>query len=264
MGRIKKSSERAFGPQRALTVKSRMLTLLREELGLGRQPKVARLLVDELFDVIDECYRSASAIAPGQVMLLVPKIGTGPRREHTMAQIPLVPVCVTLVCYEDIELLAAGKLPAEMRVRKLCRMAREAYEQGGTLSTVQLAVLTGIALPVVKRTLKEHREKTGEFVPQRGIVEDMGSCVSHKALIVRLYLQGFSVTEIARKTLHAPSSIERYIGRFNQIKELVQYMGNDRHPEIIGRIVRCGPRLVKAYLALLDEHEKQAKKRVTK
>ena len=121
------------------------------------------------------------------------------------------------------------------------------------MSTVQLAVLTGIALPVVKKTLKEHRDKTGEFVPQRGLVEDMGSAVTHKALIVRLYLQGCSITEIARKTNHAPSSIERYIGRFNQIKELLQYMGNDPDPHIIGRIVRCGPRLVKAYLALLAE-----------
>lgn len=261
MGRIKGAAEKTFSPQLALTVKNRMLTLLREELGLGRQPKVARLLVDELFAIVDECYRAAGAIRPGQVVLLAPQVGTGPRREQTMEQIPLVPVCVTLVCHEDIELLAAGKLPAEMRVRKLCRMAQEAYEQGGTLSTVQLAVLTGIALPVVKRELQNHREQTGEFIPQRGIVEDMGPAVTHKALIVRLHLQGFSITEIARKTNHAPSSIERYIGRFNQIKELLQYMGNDPDPHIIGRIVRCGPRLVKAYLVLIAEEKKRMTKK---
>jgi len=258
MGCKKRNAERVFGPQLALTVKNRIQIFLCEALGLVRQPKVIKLLVDELFEVIDDCYRSHKAVKPGQVVLLVPKIGSGPRQHQTMAETPLVSVCVTLFNQEDIEWIAAGKPSTERRIKKMCRIVEEAYEQGGTLSTAQVAVLTGVAWSVVKRVLKKHRDQSDDILPLRGIVEDMGSAVSHKAMIIRLYLKGMSVTEIARKTDHAPSSIERYITRFNQIRELIRHMADEPNPFLISRIVQCSQRLVSAYLALLPDEEKHA------
>jgi hypothetical protein len=250
-------NERAFGCQKTLTVKHRMLSIIRDELGLGRQPRIAKLLVDELFEVVDECYQSSQAVSPGQVVLLVPRKGMGSRYHQTLDQIPIVRVCVTLVCQEDIELLAAGRPPSEVRIAKLKRMINEAYDQGGTVTITQLAALTGMVYANVSRLLKEHRERTGELLPIRGVVEDIGGAVTHKVSIIKLYLQGLSTSKIARKTNHSPHSVERYITRFNQIRELLPYMGNDTDPQIIGRIIRCGPRLVRAYLDLIPEDEKK-------
>ena len=36
--------QKVYGPERARTLRSRLFVLLRDELGMGRQPKVARLL----------------------------------------------------------------------------------------------------------------------------------------------------------------------------------------------------------------------------
>lgn len=257
MSMTRRWQERAFGCQKALTVKNRMLSIIRDELGLGQQPRVAKLLVDELFEAVDECYLSSRAVSPGQVVLLVPRKGTNPRFYQTLDQIPLVRVCVTLVCQEDIELLAAGRPPSEVRITKLKRMIHEAYDQGGTVTITQLAALTGMVYTTVSRLLRQYREKTGELLPIRGVVEDIGGAVTHKVSIVKLYLQGLSISEIARKTNHSPHSVERYITRFNQIRELLPYMDNDTDPQIIGRIIRCGPRLVRAYLELIPEDEKK-------
>ena len=70
--------EQTFAPQRAMTLKSRLYVLLRDELGLGRQPKVARLLVDEILTVVESTLVEVNRLSPGQVLVLAPKLGQGP------------------------------------------------------------------------------------------------------------------------------------------------------------------------------------------
>jgi hypothetical protein len=48
--------------------------------------------------------------------------------------------------------------------------------------------------------------KPGEVLPIRGYVADMGACPTHKAAIIRLYLEGLSTPEIAARSLHTKHS----------------------------------------------------------
>lgn len=244
--------EATYGPQRALSLKSRIYVLLCEELGLGRQPKVARLLVDEILAVVESTLVATDHLQPGQVHLLAPEVGQGPSwRLRRLEEKKLKAVRLTLIADEDIEQLVTGERLHRVRRQRLARLVREAYEQGATLSSSQLAMMTGISAARVSSQLAEHMRETGETLPTRGIVEDCSPAISHKAEIVARHLDGESTSEIARATNHTPRSVERYVHRFEQVRELVGYLDKEPDPAVIARILGCSDHLVAAYLDLL-------------
>lgn len=254
--------EATYGPQRALSLKSRLYVLLCEELGLGRQPKVARLLVEEIVAVVESTLVMADHLQAGQLLLLAPEVGQGPSwRLRRLEEKKLKTVRLTLVASEDIDRLVAGEPLHRVRRQRLARLVREAYEQGATLSSSQLAMVTGISAARVSSQLAEHMAEMGETLPTRGIVEDCSPAISHKAEIVARHLKGEPTSEIARATNHTPRSVERYVQRFEQVRELVSYLDKDPSPTVIARILGCSEHLVAAYLDLLPaEPEEPAAK----
>ena len=248
--------ERVYGPERARTLKSRLFVLLRDELGLGRQPKVARLLVDEIVAVVETTLVDAAVLRPGQAVVLCPELGQGPSWTwRKLEDKRMKTVHLTLVTSEDIERLATGKPLSEVRKQRMARLAKEAYEQGATVTSCQLGVLTGISPARVNTQLRAYTEETGELLPLRGIIEDCSPAISHKTMIIARHLTGESTSEIARATQHTPRSVERYIARFEQVRELVRYLDRAPDPKVVARILGCSERLVRAYLALLPPDE---------
>jgi DNA-binding CsgD family transcriptional regulator len=251
-----------FGPQRALSLKSRLFVLLRDELGLGRQPKVAHLLVDEILAVIEDTFVGVDQLEPGQVLLLAPEIGQGPSwRLRKLEDKKLKALRLTLVADEDLDRLVAGERHVVVRLERMVRLIHQAYEQGATLTSAQLALLTGISPGRVSAQLRAYCRATGKTLPTRGVIEDCSPAITHKAEIVARHLAGESTAEIARATHHTPRSVERYLRRFEQVRELVGYLDRDPEPESIARILGCSERLVRTYLELLPGDEGRRRKR---
>lgn len=249
--------EYAYGVERQRTLKSRLFVLLRDELGMGRQPKVARLLVDEIVAVVESTLVDAAVLRPGQLLLLAPEVGQGPSYLHrTMAEKKMKAVVLDLVADEDVDRLVAGHKHNRVREGRMLRLVRQAFDQGATLTSCQLAIMTGVSPTQVNKQLRRHCEQTGEVLPLRGIVEDCSPAISHKAIIIARHLGGNSTAEIARATNHTPQSVERYIQRFEQVRELVRYSRQPPHPAAIARILCCSERLVRAYLELLPAEER--------
>lgn len=257
MGRTMTSwKEQVYGPERSRTLKSRLFVLLRDELGLGRQPKVARLLVDEIVAVVEATLVDADLVRPGQLVALCPEVGQGPSWSwRRLEDKKLKTVTLTLIDEDDIERLAAGEPLRTVRIQRLARLTRQAYEQGATLTGCQLAVMTGISPSWVNAQLRAYMEQTGQVLPLRGIIEDCSPAISHKAMIITRHLAGESTAEIARGTDHTPRSVERYIGRFEQVRELVRYLDKAPDPPVIARILSCSERLVRTYLELIPDKE---------
>lgn len=257
MGRTKKLwQEEVYGPERSRTLKSRLFVLLRDELGLGRQPKVARLLVDEIVGVVEATLVDARVVGPGQVVVLCPEVGQGPSwRWSKLEDKKLKTVHLTLIDQQEIDRLAAGEPLQTVRRQRLVRLTREAYQQGATLTSCQLAVMTGISPSQASSQLRAYMKETGEVLPMRGIVEDCSPAITHKAMIIARHLEGETTSEIARATDHTPRSVERYIARFEQVRELVGYLDRAPDPGVIARILGCSERLVRAYLELLPAGE---------
>lgn len=259
MGAHRKTSREAtYGPQRHLTLKSRLFVLLRDELGLGRQPKIAQLLCDEIVSLVDECFVTEDQLKLGQALVLAPEAGQGNSFRFGLDQLRMRPVRLTLLTPEDIAALAAGASHLEVRMIRMARMVHEAFDQGACLTTSQLGLLVGMSPATVASQIRRYHEEHGELLPLRGIVEDCSSATTHKVEIVRLHLEGLTTSEIAEKTHHNPKSVERYLRRFNQVREFVRYLDKTPDPTVIARILGIGEKLARAYLELLPADEQPA------
>ena len=155
MGSAPRWTEKAYGPQRALCLSSRLFVLLRDELGLGRQPKIARLLVNEILAVVEDTRVTAEQMQPGQLLVLAPEVGQGPSwSQGKLEDKRLKAIRLSLIEPDDIESLAAGENPFVVRRRRLVRLIRQAYEQGATLSTCQLDVITGFSFCTITLSMR--------------------------------------------------------------------------------------------------------------
>ncbi len=118
------------------------------------------------------------------------------------------------------------------------------------LSELDLSLVTGYIDGGVSAAVMRLR-KAGEILPIRGYVADMGSWPTHKAAIIRLYLEGLTTPEIASRTYHSKKSVDRYIEGVERVHLLAA-----RHPdEELALLTGLAPRVVTQYLAILDEHE---------
>ena len=104
--------------------------------------------------------------------------------------------------------------PQELKWQRLERLCTQAYAQGVALSLPDLAHLLGISVDAVQNTIKKHDHV---ILPTRGRIADMGSTLSHSEKIIAFYMDGYTETEIKRRTGHSLDSIERYLFDFSRV-----------------------------------------------
>ena len=93
-------------------------------------------------------------------------------------------------------------------------------------------------------------ERTKEVVPTRGTVHDLGRAITHKRIIIRLYLEGYLTPEIARRTKHSEEACDRYIRAFNKVRMLAD---RNMSVEEIARTLEMSSFTVKEYLNIYSE-----------
>ncbi|HHV78515.1 MAG TPA: DUF1670 domain-containing protein [Firmicutes bacterium] len=98
--------------------------------------------------------------------------------------------------------------PQALKWARLQRLATSAYAQGVALSLADLAFLLGLSTDAVANCTKEHPKVV---LPIRGRVADMGPTLSHAEKMIRLFMDGYTETDIVRRTGHSYESIERYL-----------------------------------------------------
>ena len=182
--------------------------------------------------VVRNYYRRPEDLEPGQLIYLCPAADERQRKGKTMAHTRLVPVRLTVVAQGDIDAMVAGVGALERRELRVRRLAHEAYDQGGVLSELDLSLVTGYTDGGVSATVIRLR-KRGEML-RRGYVADMGSWPTHKAAIIRLYLEGLTTPEIASRTYHAKKSVDRYIEGFERVRLLAAKHPREELPLLTG------------------------------
>ena len=220
------------------------------EYGYDKGEVVVAAIVEDIATVVRNYFTKADELEPGQMTYWCPSATERARKGKTMAHTKLVPVRLTLVAQEDIDALVAGVGALERREIRLRRLTHEAFGQGGVLAEVDLGLLTGYTDGGVSGAVSRLRKK-GEILPIRGYVADMGSWPTHKAAIIRLYLEGLTTPEIASRTYHAKKSVDRYIEGF----ERVRLLRAKHEPEELPVLTGMSRNVVAQYLAIMEEHE---------
>ena len=149
----------------------------------------------------------------------------------------------------DFEVLANYGL-AGLRRHRIARLTKQTYDQGALLSYEDLAMILTTSPATVKRDIY-HLRKQGLFIMTRGAKKDMGPGLSHKTIIIDLYLKGYTFTDIEQKTNHSETSVKRYLADFTQIAALCQQNFSRNQ---IRMISRRSDRLVREYMQLYQTY----------
>ena len=220
------------------------------EYGYDKGAVIVAAIVEDICTVVRNYYRRADDLEPGQLVYWCPDATERAGKGKTMAHTQLVPVRLTIVAQADIDAIAAGVGALERREIRVRRLTHEAYDQGGVLSEADLSLVTGYSEGGVSAAVKRLR-KVGEMLPIRGYVADMGSWPTHKAAIIRLYLEGLTTPEIASRSSHSKEAVDRYIKGFERVRLLAAKHPREELPLLTG----TSPHVVDQYLAMLDEQQ---------
>ena len=135
-----------------------------------------------------------------------------------------------------------------LKWQKILRLSTEAHQQGACLNQADLAFLLAVHPAVIQKQMKEHKNI---ILPIRGNIADMGPGITHAEKVINLFLQGYTETEIVRRTGHNYASVENYIIMFSRVVVLLER----RMPlPLIRQTLGCSMKLVEKYSSLYHKY----------
>ena len=132
------------------------------------------------------------------------------------------------------------------------RITDEAIEQDGVLSQEDLSYYLNCSQRTIKRDIQAIH-KRGIIVTTRGVLHNVGRGQTHKAEIIRFYLEDYTYSEIKRKTRHSIVAIKRYLESFSKVL-MAKYVGITNLSELIS-ITGLSEYLLKQYLQIISDSE---------
>ena len=231
------------------SLKGSLLDLIQRDYQFIAGEKIQEMFASDVVNLIDSCYKDPWKMDVGQVVWYGVKVDEKPNYGKNSKNTALTPVILTVVSEQDLEMKNAGYSDREVREGKMVRLFKEAYEQDALLTHSDVAFLLNVSTGTVSKQVREYMERTGEIIPTRGIIHDIGRALTHKRIIIRLYKEGYQTPEIARKTNHTEEACDRYIKAYKKVVKLSKKMG----VEEIAQILEMSVSLVKEYVKLMNE-----------
>ena len=111
-----------------------------------------------------------------------------------------------------------GILTGRSREQWIVRLFHEAKQQGAILTNADVGMVLGVSAGTISKQAREYMEREQRVLPARCVAHDIGRAVTHKRIVIRLYLQGLLVPEIARRTDHSKEVMSRYIKAFEKVR----------------------------------------------
>ncbi len=140
--------------------------------------------------------------------------------EQTTRLRRMVPVVITVITPQEASFInkyysQRGRVNVETlahwQAERMARVMVEAYAQDGLLTQTELQWLFLINIGSVSRYLSLYEKKHHVILPCPGTILDAGRKLTHKNIVIQLYLEGCTVDEIARKTDHSHRAVDNYI-----------------------------------------------------
>jgi hypothetical protein len=233
------------------TFKSALCHLLHTEFPGIFGPTISRLFAEKIDELYERFHPPRSRFKSGQVLWTGVAIDDPPSRNKRIEDTRLVPIVLDLVAAQDIHEAQDKVLRSRTRVTKIVRLFRQAYEQGAVLGHADVSLLLNIHISKISTCVLSHERETGELVPRRGTIHDMGRSVTHKAIICyKSLVEKKPTSQVAQETFHSPEDVEHYVHCFRRI-QLCRDKGLS--PEEVAQATGHSLSLVQEYLDLIKK-----------
>ena len=194
------------------TKDSQFMQMLKKEFEFP--PRTARAVLEAAKEMYDLDKIDPELLGEkGKIMRVV--ISDKAKHGPVLGELPKIEVILTLNNGSGAAEIRRRQGAKALRQRQMPRMTEECVEQGGLLSQEDLGDILKVSSRTIRRDIQELR-KAGFMVRTRGVMKDIGPAISHKAKIIKLYLEGKTYSEISRWSRHSITAIDRYIKSFKQ------------------------------------------------
>lgn len=201
------------------TFRSALCHLLQTEFPGLFGPAVTQLFAQRVEELFERFHPDRSRLKVGQVLWAAVAADDPPARGKRIEDTRLVPIALDLVTAQDIDEAITTGLRNQTRRKKILRLFQQAYLQGAVLSYPDVSLLMHASTSTISRSVLEHERQTGQTVPRRGTLHDMGRSLSHKTIICHKRLvEKKTTSQVAQETFHHPEQVEYYVQCLRRIK----------------------------------------------
>ncbi len=217
MKTVTNPTEAAFGPLQRKTFQATLVRELRLNIPtLGEL--TAKPLASRIEELVDEYFPKTERLRFGHILWPAVDERETARYGKRIEQTALKPVLLEAISEEDILNVLSGIPINEIRKRTAVRLFEQAKNQGGVLTSVDVATIMKVNPNTIYRYIKEHQKETGKLIPRRGTVHDIGPSVTHKRQVCRMViLEGRSIEDTARATNHSPEAVTHYVQDYRRV-----------------------------------------------
>jgi hypothetical protein len=213
-------------------------------------PKLRENLADELVALVSQAMPEKEHVKPGQLVWNAIDVNTrsdSPNRRF-------VPVILTMINEQDCQELARGTKMTEIAQKAIARICREAHDQHALLSMRDIGLLTWRDNGTISAKRKAYEQRHKTVLPHIGSLHDMGTCLTHKAIIIRkAVLEKKDPTQIASETNHSLRAVENYLKNFRRV-EMVYHTNQDI--DFISQATATAKHVVRQYIEIIEEIKK--------
>lgn len=205
----------------------------------------AKAILNLVYEVYQPFTENSASLKPGQLLFEVVGIENSPKEKLSDCQMKTV--VLTLDAGEEDLRVRREQGVIELRRHRLQRLTNEAFSQDGLLTVEDLA---NRLLNCGERTLTRDiaaLKKQGVVLPIRSTIKDMGRSITHREMIVRLWLSGKEFSEISRQTNHSIEAVADYVDKFKRVIALAK---DNYEIHTIAFFVKISKPLAQAYYDL--------------
>jgi len=185
-------------------------------------------------------------VKPGQIVWNAVSIKT----RGDSPNVRLIPVTLTMIDEQDIEQLSSGVQMSKIMKQAIARITIEAYNQGALLSMRDIGLLTWRYGSAISQYRKRYEKEQSVTLPHTGSLQDMGSCVSHKSIIIqKVAVDKKDPLTVAQETNHSIWAVDRYIKDFNRVRVCHQ---DGKNREFISLATGLNKIVVNEYLKIIE------------
>lgn len=239
-----------YGPLREKSLKNALSHRIARDFPRLGGERIRHLCADIILEVVGQHLRPRDHVHHGQVVWLGVSLNDPPAHRKPIRDTELVPVILDLSTSEDIQAILDRVNSSQRLKQKAIRLCRQAHEQGALLSNVDLAQLLNRNDSQIASLLAAHERVHQQLIPRRATLHDLGSGLTHKAIICRKRAEGKTSDQIARETQHSLEAVDRYLADFDRVRHCRKLgMGLDQ----IAFTLNHSRHLVQQYLDLEQE-----------
>jgi len=217
-------------------------------------PVIRENIASELITIFEKMNPETTRIKHGQIFWNALDKNTradSPKRKY-------VPVILTLVSADEIDKLIKGESFTIIKENAIARVITEAYQQGGILSTRDVALMFNISDSYASVIRKRYEKKHNITLPHTGSLHDMGTCITHKVQIVyKVIVEKKDPTQAAYETNHSQQAVDRYLNDYHRVHTLYK---NKQDIDFIHSVTNIAKNVVKQYIEIIEKYVKEHEK----